>query len=686
MRRRPQPSRACFAGARRRLPRLPIHRPAPAVASCVPLLAASVHYWRLEPVFWRPAIAAVRDMGFRFVDTYIPWSVHEQSDGSFDFGAEKPELDVALFFRIVEELGLLGIARPGPHINAELTTFGIPERVIWDSACQARGPSGEPVVLPFIPGMFPVPSYASSAFFTEVERYFDALVPVLAPLCAPNGPVAMVQIDNEGAFYFRDGVYDQDYHPDAIARYRAFLRERFETDEALREGYASADSELTLDTVSPPTTMDARERRHLRRHLDWAAFQEQLIADAIRRFATALTQAGMPRVPTLHNFPMAEGATPLNPALVGSSVDLIGYDYYHRARASDLQRIGRRTSELAVRCDGKELPSFAPEMGVGFPPYFPPLSEDDSAFTLLAALAYGLRGYNLYMAVERDRWIGAPVGQRGHRRPAAAFYEKVNAALERVGWFDLRRNTPVRVVVPRAEQRLARVLHAFGPVSGALLGALGLGPREGAMELDLGLDASAAVAADTFVAALEQALNARGVPFAVVGGEEPEIALRGAKWIIVATSGGFSDALARELEAAIARGVKVTVGPAERQFDERFCALSRPWDAAVEQLRRTDPRTVDELVGRNVEGLDIELLACDTDGLFVTVHVDEAGAARVAFVINTTGSELVARVTLDAKGDTWEDVLDAERFRTDDRVLDVRLKAHSVRMLSRVTE
>ena len=26
------------------------------------------------------------------------------------------------------------IARPGPHITAELTYFGIPERIIWDPA------------------------------------------------------------------------------------------------------------------------------------------------------------------------------------------------------------------------------------------------------------------------------------------------------------------------------------------------------------------------------------------------------------------------------------------------------------------------------------------------------------------------------------------------------------------------
>ena len=51
------------------------------------------------------------------------------------------------------------------------------------------------------------------------------------------------------------------------------------------------------------------------------------------------------------------------------------------------------------RCEGRAVPPFAAEIGTGFPPFFPPIAEDDSLYTLMCALAYGLRGYNLYMAV-----------------------------------------------------------------------------------------------------------------------------------------------------------------------------------------------------------------------------------------------------------------------------------------------
>ena len=43
----------------------------------------------------------------------------------------------------------------------------------------------------------------------------------------------------------------------------------------------------------------------------------------------------------------------------------------------------RRTTELAVRTEARKQPAFAAEMGAGFPPFFPPLDEKDSAFTVL---------------------------------------------------------------------------------------------------------------------------------------------------------------------------------------------------------------------------------------------------------------------------------------------------------------
>ncbi|MEM9693079.1 MAG: beta-galactosidase, partial [Myxococcota bacterium] len=398
----------------------------------MPLHAGTIHYWHLDRAHWRSCLEAVRQVGFRLVDLYIPWGVHETAPGKLDLGQHNPRLDVAAFLAEVHRQGLCAVVRPGPHINAELTYFGLPERIVWDEACQARSPKGNPVVLPMVPTMFPVPSYASEAYLDEATRYYHLIGEVLAPLRYPDGPIVMVQVDNEGAMFFRDGPYDQDHHPDAIRKYRDFLRDRYGTIDTLRGLYphlAEHGSDLRFTDIDPPAEFDVEQLAALPFHLDWAIFQEVLLADAIGRLGEALESAGLTGLVTTHNFPLAQERTPLNPARVGNFVDLVGYDYYGRATERDRATIARRTSELDVRSRALGFAPYACELGAGYPPFFPPLSERDSAFVVLTALAYGLRGFNVYMAVERDRWVGAPIDATGRLRPFADFWQRLLRAL-----------------------------------------------------------------------------------------------------------------------------------------------------------------------------------------------------------------------------------------------------------------
>ena len=470
----------------------------------VPLWAGAMHYWRQAPEDWGPCLDAMKAMGLRLVDTYVPWGVHEIAQGSFDFGERYARLDVARFIRLAGEKGMHVIARPGPHINAELTYFGLPERVVWDRECQARTPRDNPVILPLVPVAFPVPSYASNAFHDETALWFDAVGKVLAPLLHPHGPIVMLQVDNEGALYFRDGPYDQDYHPDAITLFRGFLRDKYSSVKGLREAWN--EGALTFANVTPPIRFDAKEASDLARHLDWMEFHEHLLAEAMGRFGKALENAGLTTVPTLHNFPLGEAATPLNASRMAEVVDLIGLDYYHAANPQHHMAILRRTGELATRCEGRQVPPFGAEVGAGFPPFFPPLDDKDSLYTLMTALAYGLRGFNLYMAVDRDRWVGAPIDVHGMPRRLADDYHALIAALDKVEFNTLHRPTPVKLVVPRALRRLARATHAFGPVTPAAFHIAGAGPLDSCLEDDFGLGEVAPIVGESYVRAFERAL------------------------------------------------------------------------------------------------------------------------------------------------------------------------------------
>ena len=659
----------------------------------VPLIAGSVHYWRLDPRDWRACLLATKDLGCRLVDVYVPWSIHEVAPGQLELGRGDPQRDLGAFLRIAHSLGLYVILRPGPHINAELTSFGIPERIVWDPACQARSPKGNPVMLPMLPFAFPVPSYASAAFHEETARYFSLLGPAVKPMLYPEGPVVLLQIDNEGALYFRDGAYDQDYHPDAVALYRAFLRDKYKTLEALQAVYPRAegeadDAEHRFATITPPVRFDAETTAGLARHLDWAEFQEHLLETAFDKFAQALEHAGIDGLPTTHNLPPGQEATPLNAARVTRSVDLVGLDYYATASPSSRTIVARRTSELAVRCEATNTPPFACELGAGFPPFFPPIEERDSAFIAMAALAYGLRGYNIYMAVERDRWIGAPIDPHGRPRPFAAFWKRLAAALDETRFFSLRRPAPVRILTPRSERRLTRVMHAFGPLSGAFFAVAGKGAREAVSEHDLGLGYAIGVETELFISAFEEALEARGVPFAHVGGEDREVSLEGARWIIGATSGGMNPALFRLLERESKAGTRVTLGPREPLLDGAFRALEGPLDLARlgspdgGVFTQGDPASADAAVARAIEDLRLPTYACDPGGIFATVHEDASGAAKVLFLLNPGEADVVARVTLGPGPTRARDLFDDAVFTSDRGAFEARMKPRTVRMLA----
>ncbi len=623
----------------------------------LPLWAGAMHYWRHAPEQWASCLDAMRAMGLRVVDTYIPWGVHETAHGAFDFGERFGRLDVARFLRLCHERDLLVIARPGPHINAELTYFGLPERVVWDRECQARTPRDNPVILPIVPTAFPVPSYASDAFHDETLVWFEAVGRVVSSLQYPDGPIVMWQIDNEGALYFRDGPYDQDYHPDAIRLFRGFLREKYSSVKMLRDAWNVVEEEqqITFATASPPSRFDAKTGNELARHMDWMEFHEYLLAEAMGRFATSLVKAGCGgRVPTMHNLPLGEAATALNPGRIAQVVDLIGLDYYHPSNPKHHMTIMRRTSELSVRCEGHRVPPYGAEVGAGFPPFFAPLDDKDSLYTLMSALAYGLRGFNLYMAVDRDRWIGAPIDDHGLPRKLADEYHALIDGLDRVKLNTLRRRVPVRLVVPRALRRLARATHAFGPVTPAFFNISGQGPLESCFEDDLGLMSddntapAAPIAGESFVRAFERALLARGVPFAYAGGEALVSSIEGASWIVCTTAGGLKrDVLDMLRDAQAREGARVTIGPSVPRRDGSMRLLDRPHDVSgfeVESL--DDPGRADALVARYIEELALPTFTVDPATVFVTVHEDAAGTPRVVFVMNPEPEACLATIGL----------------------------------------
>ncbi|MEW6778276.1 MAG: beta-galactosidase, partial [Bdellovibrionota bacterium] len=391
----------------------------------IPLLSGSIHYWRLDPKLWDHLLDECREMGFRVLCTYVPWVIHELEKGKFDFGEKKLEKDLGAFLDLAHSKGLKFIVRAGPHINSELTYFGYPKRVLLDPKNQARSASGTGVVLPIPPRMFPVPSHFSKNFQDDAQTFLEALSPIVRPRLHPQGPIVLLQIDNEWSYFFRYSAYEQDYSEGALAEYRDFLKGRYPSISALNSAYGTNYS--SFKEAVPPKKFGARKLSDWPPYLDWVEAREKMHQRGLALVKERYERAGLAGVATSHNFPVPFPQSPLDVSACEEVVDIQGTDHY--PKKTDYASLKK---EGCLLSGSSRLP-FIPEFSSGFFPVpgYPILLEDER-FTTLALFMHGLKAINFYMLVERERWAGSPLTRDGRRREELfGFYKRLNEVLAR---------------------------------------------------------------------------------------------------------------------------------------------------------------------------------------------------------------------------------------------------------------
>lgn len=387
----------------------------------IPVYSGAVHYWRLERDLWPRILDRVQELGFGMIETYIPWSVHETAPDTFDWGTDDARKDVEAFLGLCEQRGLWLLVRPGPLINAELTDFGFPAWVVQDPAVQARS-AVDSLHLDAAwgfhpPRPFPVPSYASEAFYTYVARWFAAVCPLIARHLAPGGCVVGVQSDNETCYLFHDRAYASDYSAASLELYQRYLQERYSSLAALNVAYCSAYQ--TFAQVEPPRDCEVEQRADMARHVDWVMYKEYQIRYSVARIARMLREQGIEGVPIFHDVAF-QYRTPLDIAAMEQEIDWVGMNLYRNKE-------GYRGAMQRVRyLAGTTRLPFVPEFGCGIWSHHPqaPTPADQELITLLAFM-HGLKAMNLYMLVERERWLGSPITRHATYRPDyAAFYRR----------------------------------------------------------------------------------------------------------------------------------------------------------------------------------------------------------------------------------------------------------------------
>lgn len=618
----------------------------------LPFYAGAMHYWRVDPRRWAACLAQLRAVGLTIVETYVPWRVHEPEPGIF---AWTGQLDLGRFLGLARAAGLAVVLRPGPHVNAELTCFGMPDHVVGDPDVQARTARGTPVWMPSPPRAWPVPSYASEAFRGKVAAWYAEVAKIAASHLAPAGPVVAIGVDNEAQMFFRLGAYDHDYHPDAIGWWR----------------------EATRETGEPPRAWEP-EAPH--RSAAWVRFKDEYTARALGTLSGLLDGAGFAGVARFHNLPPGHfghyDVRRIQAAIGGP----VGIDAY--TARSEFRALRRRATALA----GNAAPiPIAFEVGVGFFPWFPPLDAGDDPDRerdhLLALLAGGVRGFNLFMAVERDRYYGAAIDASGALAPHAAWIRPLVTALAEVDWPRLRRRAAIALVDARADARFGIATSAIDPMTPVVAELLGLGPGGAA---ELGTDAGA-IAARRWQDAIAGALELAQVPYAIVDEAAGEDELAGYRAVIVPTGERVDRALWRRLRAlADAKRTVVVIGPGTPVRDE----LDRPLDEpAPRRAGRLKAGSLDDLPGL---AADLAALAGELpdawqierpDDVRALAYADPAGAVRAVFIASDAPRAATAVLLAGEAARGLRDAVTGERIRIAGGRAQIAVAPRGMRML-----
>jgi beta-galactosidase len=608
----------------------------------VDVFAGAMHYWRLDPGSWRVSLRAMKALGLDIVQTYVPWGVHEVNPGELDWS---DEYDLGAFLDAVSEIGMRAIVRPGPHINAELTYFGFPERVLTDQTMLARSARDTPVWLPAPPRMFPVPSYASRSFRRAVLEWYAAVGEIVAPRCAPDGPVVAVQVDNEMQMFFRLGAYDHDYHPDALDWWNDYS-----------------------GGLEAPRAWDPSDPGRCAR---WVAFKDEYTARALSYLTDGLRAAGIEDVALFHNAPPSHPSHTNLPRIAAACGGVAGMDFYHRA--SDYERVRQRALYVT---GSSELP-FAPEVGLGGPPWLMPMSEDDQKNVILGMLAAGIRAMSFYMVVDRDRWYGAPIAADGKTRGRAAWLRALLSELSDLDWTSLRRHVPIGLVMSRTDARFASASSFADPLTPVITELLDIGPAGMA---ELSRDADAASHRRWF-SAVERALGLAQIPYEIVDEDCSVDRLSRYHALVVPTLTRTDRAAWDRIAEAAAAGTIVVVGPETPTRDEVEAELGVGLPPKAGLIRAASIADLDGFAD-DLAGVAGELpdeWSCEDQGIDCSMFAALDGTPRVVFVGNSEGRKRRAGIVIPTNTILTE-AITGTIADVDDAIASVALDPYQVRM------
>jgi len=377
-----------------------------------PLYSGGFDYWQFEPGAWPVLIDRLSRLGLNTLTLNVPWERHETAPGKFDFGEIKPGNDLGAVLDLAAGKRLRAIVNPGPCVGAPFFGCGIPTRVLYDVRVASRSFADTAVTCHSAAGQYPLPAALSNRLYEEFGLFLDALARVIARRsAAEGGPVVALEVQSPFAFFgLSPYPYGVDYHPDALALYRRRLADRYVSIENLNRSYGTSYQDFTL--VEPPRAFLAERLDNLAAYLDWTEFRQWSERFAAEKVASMLVARKISSVPVIYRLGGGDSA----------AVRVAEKDRAVRVQVREPVGILDTYSDIRRYCRaaaGNGRLAYSPAFGGGVPVEIPagrvPAGEDVE-FLALAAVMYGLKGWNLPLAVERDFSTASPVRRDGRIR------------------------------------------------------------------------------------------------------------------------------------------------------------------------------------------------------------------------------------------------------------------------------
>lgn len=671
------------------------------------MYSGSVHYWRIKQEKWNEILDKVKELGFSGITTYIPWEIHEIEKGVFDFGEIEPSKDIDKFLSLCDKKGITVSVRPGPQINSELTWFGFPERILKNPNYQARNPKGGKVVLNQVPKPIPALSYTNKDFLAEVDIWYDAICAILEKHQPPKGNLVAVQIDNEMGYFFNINPYATDYSESSKDFYRSFLKEKYESIEKLNNKYQS--NYCCFREIDPPRRFEGSSKEDLPYYLDWIEYREYYLISSMENLGNRMRKRGI-NVPLFHNYPHPLGpggaagapSTPFNLPKLEEKIGFVGFDIYSKKELYD------HVKTITSYVSGCSRFPYIPEFRTGvWPWYIKPGDFENEVFTTKAVLMHGIKEFNRYMLVDRNKWLDSPISHKGEiNKKAYLAHEKITKNLMKFRWNDYDKQTDVLLVVNRDYDRLEAATTLL-PVEGDFLESVfGFSEYPNSKIVSnnsLGFNKPIQMEKSSWFDTFYKALSSNGFTFNLGDTAQTSETWKKYKALVITSFEYLTEETTKKLIEYIENGGNLFLGPSIPELNDSFKDIS-----SLKTFLNETPKEIIELsedkviekfsigkgslfvisekenVNRALKHMLSELKASkirsNNKKLDAILHKHKSKDEYILFVANPTSEEIDAEIELPVNANTVTDIWNDKELKTENELLKEKLSPYEIRI------